>query len=57
MSMARKGTARKTQRTKPLEPVSRKAPRVLGRQAVHIGGVPDNFCAEDPEILEMFGLK
>ena len=55
--MARKGTARKTQKTKPLEPVSRKAPQVIGRQAADIGIVPNDFCAEDLEILEMFGLK
>ena len=52
--MARKGTARKTQK-KPLEPVSQKAPRVIGRQA-GVGVVPDDFCAEDSEILEMFGI-
>jgi antitoxin (DNA-binding transcriptional repressor) of toxin-antitoxin stability system len=34
-----------------------KRPRVLGRQAADIGIIPDDFCAEDPEILEMFGLK
>ena len=54
--MARKGAARKIQKTKPLEPVSQKAPRVLGLQAADIGIVPDDFCAEDPEILEMFGI-
>ena len=54
--MARKGTARKTQKTKPLEPVSQKAPRVIGRHAADIGIVPDDFCAENPEILEMFGI-
>ena len=54
--MARKGTARKTRKIKPLEPVSQKTPRVIGRQAAVIGIIPDDFCAEDPEILEMFGI-
>lgn len=54
--MARKGTARKIQKIKPPEPVSQKAPRVIGRQAGEIA-VPDDFCDEDPEILEMFGIE
>jgi antitoxin (DNA-binding transcriptional repressor) of toxin-antitoxin stability system len=33
-----------------------KRPRVIGRQA-GMGVVPDDFCAEDPELLELFGAK
>lgn len=39
-----------------LEPISQNAPRVIGRQAGEIV-VPDDFCAEDPEILELFGIE
>ena len=39
-----------------LEPVSQKAPRVIGRQAGEIV-VPDDFCDEDPEILALFGIE
>ena len=31
--------------------------RVLGRQAVDIGIIPENFCDEDPKILELFGIE
>jgi hypothetical protein len=41
----------------PLKERKNLEPRVLGRQAADIGIIPDDFCAEDPEILEMFGLK